>query len=96
MKRKLPFPLASIRSWAVRWEGIQGAPEKELLGELELRPLPRMDADGDVRMAERSSRPSSCRILHMTGTVLHIHPCGPRMHGFHSTEPKLCMLQPRW
>ena len=23
-----------------------------------------MDADGDMRMAERSRRPSSCRILH--------------------------------
>lgn len=39
------------------------SPEKELLGDDELRPLPRMDAEGEVRMAERSSRPSSCRIL---------------------------------
>ena len=43
-------------------------PEKELEGERdpELRMLPRMDADGDMRMAERSRRPSSCRILHVT------------------------------
>ena len=46
---------------------MQGAPpEKELVGEPELRPLPRIEAEGEVRMAERSSRPSSCRILHIT------------------------------
>ena len=50
-----------------RRQGVQGAPpEKELVGEPELRPLPRIEAEGEVRMAERSSRPSNCRILHET------------------------------
>ena len=52
------------RRWDCWWRSTP--PEKELEGERdpELRRLPRMDADGDMRMAERSRRPSSCRILH--------------------------------
>ncbi len=54
-----------MRAFWGRYGFGQGAPpEKELLGEPELRALPRMDAEGEVRMAERSSRASSWRILH--------------------------------
>ena len=62
-------PSAAMRARYRSDKAFWGVPaEKELLGEPELRALPRMEAEGDARMAVRSSRPSSCRILRMTAS----------------------------